>query len=203
MHGAATLSVAPARRNDRHGDDASALFLGPADGAQELVFVARLPVGEKQIGIRSQRVDDLTAKDAVLAVAELKITVGPERAGGHVCRQSLAKVITPAPETCIDYGDLDAVTADACSLPAIHTESGQNLLAQDSRQSPQRVAARPRRRRRGPAPCAAARKAQITRPSAGPSEGREQAALARCGAWVRLRGRTLGGGREGRWAGGW
>src|SRR5262249_33562446 len=125
---AAALAVAPARRDDRTGDDPRPHVAGPAHGRQELPQVADVPVGEQQLGVRRQRMDDLATKDTVLTVADLEIAVLAEGAGRQPARQCLAQVGPVAAETGVEDGDLDAPAAVRGGVPLADAGTDQVLL---------------------------------------------------------------------------
>ncbi len=100
------------------------LLAGPPHGRQELIDPGQLPVGEKQLGIWSDGMNDLAAEDAVLAILGLQVAVVAE--GTHVDpgRQGLAQMIAPAAKAGIEDGDLDPLAPVTQLVPAVRAQLG-------------------------------------------------------------------------------
>src|SRR5713101_3591699 len=117
----AAISVAPTRHDDRTRNDSGAGFLGPTNRLQKALGAIRLPGREQELRFRGQRMQNLGAEDAVLAVLGLEVVVVPEAMRIHVSRQGLTKMISVASKAGIENGDLDSLAAVTQRSPAIHS----------------------------------------------------------------------------------
>ena len=92
---------------------------------QKRLRTVRLPVGQQNLCLRREGVQNFGAVDAVLAVAGLKILVIAEGARLDALRQSLAKERFNAAKTAVEDRDLDALPAVAASMPAFDAKFGK------------------------------------------------------------------------------
>src|SRR5438105_548717 len=90
----AAFAIAPARHNQRARYDPRPLIAGPADCLQEFVGTVVVPIGKEKVGLGSQRVNDLTTKNAVLTVFRFEVMIGPKGGRGHRRWKDIAEKLT-------------------------------------------------------------------------------------------------------------
>src|SRR5262249_23767556 len=110
---AAALTVAPARHDERTGDDPGPAAAGPAHRVEEAGGPVGLPVGQQQFRLRRDGVDDLGTQHTVLAGPPLRIAVVAERLYRHLIGKGAAQVLAVSAETGVEDGDLYATAPKA------------------------------------------------------------------------------------------
>src|SRR5262249_43822885 len=129
VYRAVPLAVAPGGHDDRAGDDARPLLARPLDRVEKGARLVGLPVGQQQFGLGGERVNDLAAEDAVLAVLGFEVAIAPERFRRELRGDGLALVVLVAAKAGIEDGDLEPHPLVALRVPGLDAEPREVLLA--------------------------------------------------------------------------
>src|SRR6516165_7893689 len=106
MNCSAAFAIAPRRHNHRAVNNPGSLTPTPISGLDKRFGAIGLPVGEEQLGVGSDGMNDVGTQDAVIAVPRFEVAAEMKGLHGDPLRQVFPQVLTIAPKTAIDDRDL-------------------------------------------------------------------------------------------------